>query len=90
MLLTLHQPLRVESGDVTLATASSRNEDGTILFDQSRHRLTPSGREMAIEASYRTALGSFTLDTSIAYRFDANHVAGNNALSAMLFLSRAF
>lgn len=89
--LTLHQPLHVERAPVTLVSGVGRDLDtGAVIFGEDRLSLSPSGREFAIESAYRLMLGSWIAEANVAYRFDADHVAGRRDAVGLLWLSRGF
>ena len=89
--LTLHQPLRVERAPVTLVSGIGRDfETGQVIFGARRLSLTPSGREIGLEAAYRLGLGPWTAEANLAYRIDADHVAGRRDLAVLLSFNRLF
>lgn len=50
--LRISQPQRVESGDANIRLPVARTFGGEIIYDDGRHSLEPSGREIDIEAAY--------------------------------------
>jgi len=74
--LTLSQPLRVEDGAVTASIPVAALEGGETLFERRTASLVPSGREISLEAAWRTQLRE-RVDLSVAARFtrDPGHVA---------------
>jgi hypothetical protein len=91
LAFAIGQPLRVEQAAVTLMTGDGRDwTTGEVIMGPVRSSLTPSGRELDLETAYRFALADWDLVTSVAYRFDANHVRGQNAVTGVLWLSRRF
>lgn len=58
--LTLAQPLRTESGSITALVPTGLDEDYRTTFEQRTAALTPSGREISMEASWRVALNPRT------------------------------
>jgi hypothetical protein len=89
LAFTVHQPLRVESARATLVSATARDVGaGLTQFQTVSASLAPSGRELALETSYRFALGAWRAEAALAYRFDAGHRAGVNDAAAILSLSR--
>jgi len=74
--LTISQPLRIEDGAVTASIPVEALADGATLFERRTASLVPSGREIAMEAAWRTQLRE-RVDVSVAARFtqDPGHVA---------------
>jgi hypothetical protein len=66
--LTLSQPLRVESGAVSAIVPTGLDADHGAIFERRNASLTPSGREVSLEASWRVALDART-SASVAARF---------------------
>ncbi|MEE8370951.1 MAG: S8 family peptidase [Sphingomonadales bacterium] len=88
---TVHQPLRVERANLKLNSGIGRDlETGDIIFGRSELSLTPSGREIGLEAAYRLALGDWIAEANLAFRFAADHVAGRRDAAVLLGLSRRF
>ena len=89
--LTLNQPLRVERAPVTLVSGLGRDlETGAVIFGARGLSLTPSGREIGLEAAYRLGIGLWTAEANLAYRIDADHVAGRRDLAVLLNFGRLF
>ena len=53
----------------------------------SKCTFSPSGREIDFESGYRFALGDWTGAMNVAYSLDAGHVAGEKAVTGLLWLS---
>jgi hypothetical protein len=88
---TVTQPLHVETAAATLVSATARDVGaGVTQFATNGVSLAPSGRELALESSYRFALGVWTAEAALAYRFDAGHRAGLQDAAAILSISRGF
>lgn len=89
--LTVHQPLRVEQASATLVSGVGRDlETGDVIFGATGYSLTPSGREISLEAAYRLRLGRWTAEANLAYRLDADHIKGRRDLLGLLNFSRLF
>ncbi|MFQ5534639.1 MAG: S8 family peptidase [Sphingomonadales bacterium] len=89
--ITIHQPLHVERAPLTLVAGVGRDrETGAVIFGETALSLAPSGREIALEGAYRTALGDWTAEANLAFRVDADHVAGRQDVAAMFWLARPF
>jgi hypothetical protein len=85
------QPLRVESAPVSLLTGTGRDwTTGDVTMTPTETSLAPSGRAIDLEAAYRFGVADWNIATSLAYSFNASHVPGENAVTAVLWLSRRF
>jgi hypothetical protein len=85
------QPLRVEEAPVSLVIGTGRDRTtGDVIMAPSETSLAPSGRAIDLEAAYRFGVADWNVATSLAYSVDANHVPGENAVTAVLWLSRKF
>lgn len=79
--LRVSQPLRVETGGVTLTVPVGYDAArGIAVLEDRRASLTPTGREIAVEAAYMRPLGRYgVLETSLFRRQDPGHSAGTTA-----------
>lgn len=74
--LVLNQPLRVRGGEAQLDLPSSVNRSLDVGYSLTQAGLTPSGRELDVEAFYAAPLSdSTTLNTSVMYRHQPDHIA---------------
>ncbi|MEM7653062.1 MAG: S8 family peptidase, partial [Pseudomonadota bacterium] len=74
------QPLRVASGTATLDTPTGRDLAGNIISQSVSAGLTPTGREIDLEASYALPLGpSESLTTGAMLRMQPGHTTGAEA-----------
>jgi subtilisin family serine protease len=74
--LTVNQPLRVSSGSAALRLPGGVGRDLNITYNDVYAGLTPSGREVNLEAFYRAPLDQQTdLNASIMYRHQPGHIA---------------
>ena len=88
---TLAQPLRAEQGALTLATGVGRDRStGRVIMGQSQASLTPSGRELDLEAGYSFSFAGWGVGANVAYAVDPDHVQGKNTVLALFTLSRGF
>ncbi|NIQ97305.1 MAG: hypothetical protein GWN87_26380, partial [Desulfuromonadales bacterium] len=72
----INQPLRVTKAKATLSHATGRTRDGTVLKEETKTDLAPSGREIDLEGFYETALGEkTTFGASLMLRTQPGHVA---------------
>lgn len=75
--VSLHQPLRVERAEASLAVGGPvDSETGELTFNSTAVSLAPSGRELAFETAYSMSLGGWQLQANAAYRHDAGHYRG--------------
>ncbi|MGP1275781.1 MAG: S8 family peptidase [Caulobacterales bacterium] len=73
---TLSQPLRVEAGQVSVMVPVDVDREDTVTFERRYASLSPSGREISLETSWRRNL-SERVDVTFAARFtdDPGHLA---------------
>ena len=99
--VAIRQPYRVEKATVTLELATGRTGQGqtpgfetagfdTLGFDTIDISLVPSGRELVFETAYARPMGNWLLETNLAYRHQADHVAGRREALFLLGLSKLF
>ncbi|WP_371394082.1 S8 family peptidase [Glycocaulis abyssi] len=74
--LTLNQPLRVEQGEVSVMVPVALDEDYAYIYEERRASLSPSGREISLEASWRRNLTE-RVDMTLAARLtdQPGHIA---------------
>ena len=74
----ISQPLRVESGafNATLPTGGFYH-DASLRFTQSSASLSPSGREIDVELSYRWRAMGLNFSSSVIALRNAGHVGAN-------------
>ncbi|MBP7252104.1 MAG: S8 family serine peptidase [Alphaproteobacteria bacterium] len=85
------QPLRAEGGAMNLSLPQYRLQDGTIVRQDARFGLAPSGREIDFEAGYSfTVDDASKVDLAAMYRRDAGHVAGKSEAIGVTRFSRGF
>lgn len=74
--LLLNQPLRVNGGGASLRLPSGVNRAYQVSYDAVNASLTPSGRELDLEAFYAAPLDDQTkINASLMYRHQPDHVA---------------
>ncbi len=75
--LTLSQPLRVEDGALSVAVPVGVDaKTDETRFERRTAALTPSGREIGLEAAYRFHAGPAAAEIAARYAVDPGHVAG--------------
>ena len=83
---TISQPRRSESGSIAFDAPIEMTRTGALVFETRTASLTPSGREIDIEASWRRQLGQTThLEAAAALVDQANHVE-NTDLTGLLWV----
>jgi len=87
----LSQPLRVESGEAELQLATGRTRYGEVLYRDHRVELAPQGRELELEAAYRTPVrtGKLSLSLTLTRHPGQDRRAGMRP-AAWLVFQRAF
>ena len=71
--LSVSQPLRIESGNATLTVPTGRRKNGTVMMQQLRTGLTPSGRQIDLATRLRGAFRRINYDLAAAYSLDPVH-----------------
>lgn len=75
--LTLSQPMRMESGEMSMSIPVGRTQDGTILYENVTGSLSPSGRQLDLGIAYKFRPGSNSVaQFGFTYSSDAGHVSG--------------
>ena len=84
--LTLSQPLRAETGAVTLVVPVGVTDVNASIYEERTAALTPSGRELDLETSLRFGLGTGA-EGRVALRLadDPAHVATSEPEAAAWF-----
>ena len=74
LLVTLSQPLRINSGSAVLDVPVERTLDGEVIRTSEQVSLAPSGRELNARASYLVEAGKqASLEFVGQLRFQPNH-----------------
>ena len=72
--LLISQPLRIEKGRVNMDVPVFRDREGNVLKEQVLADLSPSGRELRLEAVYDFALSDATrIKSLVLYRLNPEH-----------------
>lgn len=89
--LSVSQPLRLERGVASMNVASSYDyTTETPVFTNQVNGLTPTGRELDLEAAYRYGLGnnaSFT--ANVLYQSNPGHVADRDGVVSFMLAARS-
>ena len=72
----LNQPLRVSSGSASLRLPTNLNREHDVSYSLTNAGLTPTGREMDVEAFYAAPVDEHTnVNASVMYRHQPDHIA---------------
>jgi len=78
LMFSVSQPLRVASGSATFDIPTGRDLAGNVLSNSFSTNLTPSGREIDLEASYSLKLSETqSLSTGVMMRMQPGHTSGS-------------
>ena len=82
--LTAAQPRRAEGGALTFDAPIEVTKSGRLVYESRTAGLTPSGREVDLEAAWITPLGAnTTFEAAAALAMQPNHVADADAETAV-------
>ncbi len=82
--LTAAQPRRAEGGTLTFDAPIEVTKSGRLIYESRTAGLTPSGRELDLEAAWVTRLGpATTFEAAAALAMQPNHVADADPETAM-------
>jgi hypothetical protein len=84
--LTLNQPLRIERGDISSMVAVGVDADWNLVYENRSGSLTPSGREIGLEAAYQWSLfGGADASLATRYAVDAGNIAHDDDQVSLWF-----
>ncbi|MCK5040728.1 MAG: S8 family serine peptidase [Sphingomonadales bacterium] len=93
-VVSASQPLRVENAVLTRHQAVGIDANRAPVYELASMSLSPTGREVAIEAAYivHSQAGKlpWSLQASVVYRLDAGHANGITDTAGLLWLKRSF
>ncbi|MEZ5937897.1 MAG: S8 family peptidase [Hyphomonadaceae bacterium] len=82
--LTAAQPRRAEGGKLVFDAPIEVGRDGTLRFEQRTVELTPSGRQLSLEAGWRARIDAHTtFEAAAAVATSPHHVANAKPESAL-------
>lgn len=89
--LSVSQPLRLERGVASMNIASSYDyTTETPNFTNQVNGLTPTGRELDLEAAYRYGLGNnASLTANILYQSNPGHVADRDSVISFMLAAKS-
>ena len=73
-MLTVDQPIRLESGRLQLNVPIYRTKEKNILFNSMNFDLDPSGREIHVKAEYLTSYKNIGFGLTLGYKSDPYHI----------------
>lgn len=89
--LEVSQPLRVENARIRFDRATGVDiGSGAPIFESGSAALSPTGREVSLEAAWAISRAAWSFQASLLRRFDAGHIAGRNDTAGLFILSRGF
>lgn len=83
--ISLHQPLRIQSGQGSLKLATGRTVDRHVIYETVNFDLQPQGREQQFELLYQFKMGKINTATRLEYRMQPNHNPHNRSYAMIEF-----
>ena len=74
LILTVDQPIRIESGKLQLNVPTYRTKEKNVLFNSMNFNLDPSGREIHTKAQYLSSYKNIGLGLTLGYKADPYHI----------------
>ena len=74
LILTVDQPIRIESGKLQLNVPTYRTKEKNVLFNPMNFNLDPSGRELHTKAQYLSSYKNIGLGLTFGYKADPYHI----------------
>ena len=74
LILTVDQPIRIESGKLQLIVPTYRTKEKNVLFNSINFNLDPSGREIHTKAQYLSSYKNIGLGLTLGYKADPYHI----------------
>jgi hypothetical protein len=74
LILTVYQPIRIESGKLQLNVPTYRTKEKNVLFNSMNFNLDPSGREIHTKAQYLSSYKNIGLGLTLGYKADPYHI----------------
>ena len=74
LILTVDQPIRIESGRLQLNVPTYRTKTKNVLFNPMNFNLDPSGREIHTKAQYLSSYKNIGLGITLGYKADPYHI----------------
>ena len=74
LIVTIDQPIRLESGKLKLNVPTYRTKEKNVLFNSISFNLDPSGREIHSKVDYLTAYKNIGFGLTLGYKSDPYHI----------------
>ena len=74
LIITIDQPIRLESGRLQLSVPTYRTKEKNVLFNSISFNLDPSGREIHSKVDYLTAYKNIGFGLTLGYKSDPYHI----------------
>ena len=74
LIVTVDQPIRIESGKLQLNVPTYRTKEKNVLFNPMNFNLDPSGRELHTKAQYLSSYKNIGLGLTLGYKADPYHI----------------
>ena len=74
LIVTVDQPIRIESGKLQLNVPTYRTKEKNVLFNPMNFNLDPSGRELHTKAQYLSSYKNIGLGLTLGYKTDPYHI----------------
>ena len=74
IIITIDQPIRIESGQLNLNVPVYRTREKNVLFNNINFGLNPSGREINSKVEYLTSYKNIGFGMSLGYKSDPYHI----------------
>ena len=74
LIVTVDQPIRIESGKLQLNVPTYRTKEKNVLFNPMNFNLDPSGREIHTKAQYLSSYKNIGLGLTLGYKADPYHI----------------
>ena len=74
LILTVDQPIRIESGRLQLNVPTYRTKTKNVLFNPMNFNLDPSGREIHTKAQYLSSYKNIGFGLTLGYKADPYHI----------------
>ena len=74
LILTVDQPIRIESGRLKLNIPTYRTKEKNVLFNSMNFNLDPSGREIHTKAQYFSSYNNIGFGLTLGYKADPYHI----------------
>ena len=73
-IVTIDQPIRIESGSLQLNIPTYRTKEKKVLFHSMNFHLNPSGREVHAKAQYFSSYRNIGYGLTLGYKSDPYHI----------------